>query len=155
MRLRRGLSLSLSLLDDWTLAVSNSSGVVVSDVSIFSASGMAIVELDGACGHTYRRVRVVPRGATRRLHDRLEPGHPPQRGLRARATRGGQHRPLVEDSTFSRGCDDYINIHTTIQTLHHSASAGLIVVSPRIVTTDPGRRTLQTGGTAARRRWPT
>ena len=112
---------------DWTLAISNSSGVVVEDVSIFSASGMAIVELDGACGHTYRRVRVMPRD-----------GYMIASNRDILHSADCEHGPLVEGCTFSRGCDDYINIHTTIQTLHHSASRGLIVVSPRIVTTDPG-----------------
>ena len=112
---------------DWTLAISNSSGVVVEDVSIFSASGMAIVELDGACGHTYRRVRVVPRDGYMIASNR---------DILHSADCG--YGPLVEHCVFSRGCDDYINIHTTIQTLHHSASKGLMLISPRIVTTDPG-----------------
>ena len=112
---------------DWTLAISNSSGCVVEDVSIFSASGMAIVELDGACGHTYRRVQVVPRDGYMIASNR---------DILHSADCG--HGPLVEGCILSRGCDDYINIHTTIQTLHHSASNGLIVASPRIVTTDPG-----------------
>ena len=110
----------------WTLAISNSSGIVVEDVSIFSASGMAIVELDGACAHTYRRVRVVPRD-----------GYMIASNRDILHSADCEHGPLVEQCTFSRACDDYVNVHTTIQTLHHSAK-GLILVSPRIVTTDPG-----------------
>ena len=53
--------------EDLTYVVANSSQILTEDVTIHSATGFAIVELDGACGHTYRRVRLI------RMQDEEDP----------------------------------------------------------------------------------
>jgi hypothetical protein len=91
-----------------TYVVANSSGVLTRDVTIHSATGFAIVELDGECGHVYRRVRLIRR-----------PGDDP---LLIASNADGFHSsdcakgPLIEDSELSNMMDDYMNIHSSLFT---------------------------------------
>ena len=54
-----GNMLTYSGRDWFTYTIGNSSAVTTEDVAIHSSSGFTIMELDGECGHIYRRVRVV------------------------------------------------------------------------------------------------
>ena len=109
-----------------TLCLANSSRVVVQDVAIHSASSFAITELDGACGHVYRRVKVVRRN-----------------GYLIASNRDVFHSidcqtgPLIEDSEFSRAADDYISVHSTTHVLTESAGGDMLLLAPRIATGSP------------------
>ena len=49
--------------DNFTIVLANSSGCTVGpDVTILTAPGFAITEIDGEGGHTYRRVRIGSHG---------------------------------------------------------------------------------------------
>jgi hypothetical protein len=109
-----------------TLCLANSSRVVVQDVAIHSASSFAITELDGECGHVYRRIKVVRRGGYNIASNR-DVFH----------SIDCQSGPLIEDSEFSRAADDYINVHSTTHVLTKSAAGDMVLLAPRIATGTP------------------
>ena len=89
---------------DWyTYTLANSSNVTTSDVTIHSSSGFTIVELDGECGHTYRRVNVVRReGYVVASNGDVFHSSDCARGA------------TIEDSIFEAALDDFYNVHTTV-----------------------------------------
>ena len=89
---------------DWyTYTLANSSNVTTFDVTIHSSSGFTIVELDGECGHTYRRVNVVRREGYM-IASNGDVFHSSD------CARGA----TIEDSIFEASLDDFYNVHTTV-----------------------------------------
>ena len=86
-----------------TYVVANSTAVVTEHVQIHSATGFAIVELDGECGHAYRHVSVTRR-----------------EGLMIASNADSFHSndcargPTIEHCEFAHMMDDYVNIHSTL-----------------------------------------
>jgi hypothetical protein len=89
-----------------TYVVANSSAVLTEHVTIHSATGFAIVELDGECGHTYRHVRVARRKEQQPLMiaSNADSFHSND------CARG----PTIEHCEFGHMMDDYINVHSTL-----------------------------------------
>ena len=89
---------------DWyTYTLANSSNVTTFDMTIHSSSGFTIVELDGECGHTYRRVNVVRReGYMIASNGDVFHSSDCERGA------------TIEDSIFEAALDDFYNVHTTV-----------------------------------------
>ena len=89
---------------DWyTYTLANSSNVTTSNVTIHSSSGFTIVELDGECGHTYRRVNVVRRDGYV-ISSNGDVFHSSDCATGA----------TIEDSIFEASLDDFYNVHTTV-----------------------------------------
>eukprot|EP01052_Picozoa_sp_SAG31_P029664 SAG31_NODE_2966_length_4842_cov_23.744676_3_plen_427_part_01 len=86
-----------------TYVVANSTRVVTEDVTIHGATGFAIQELDGQCGHVYRRVRIARRSGTDPLMiaSNADGFHSNSCGLGA----------LLDQCELSFMMDDYINVH--------------------------------------------
>ena len=88
--------------EDLTYVVANSSQIITEDVTIHSATGFAIVELDGACGHTYRRVRLI------RMQGEEDPLLIASNADAFHSNDCGRG-PLIEDCELSNMMDDYMN----------------------------------------------
>ena len=98
-----GTRVSFYVRGQYTYIVANSTRVLTQDVTIHGATGFAIVEVDGDCGHVYRRVRLIRR-----------PGDDP---LLIASNADGFHSnscakgALLEQCELSNMMDDYVNVH--------------------------------------------
>ena len=111
-----------------TYVVANSSAVLTKHVTIHSATGFAIVELDGECGHEYQHVRVGRREAEQPLMiaSNADSFHSND------CARG----PTIEHCEFGHMMDDFVNVHSTLfsltatsgQQMYLQMSRGLPVV---------------------------
>ena len=87
----------------FTYVIANSSRVITQDVAIHASGDMAVSEMDGEGGHTYRRLKVLARNG------RLVAGIAD--GLH---TSDLDHGSIVEDCHLSGLLDDYFNVQTTM-----------------------------------------
>ena len=83
--------------------VANSSAVLTQDVAIHAAGDMAIAEMDGAGGHTFRRVDLSPRNG-RIISSNADAFH--SSDMDTAATLDGCH--------FRAMLDDFLNFQTTL-----------------------------------------
>lgn len=102
--------------------ITNCGGMVLEDVTIWSAPSIAIFERGGAGGNTYRRVQVTPGptpagAAAPRLRSSVADG------LHSTDTARG---PLVEDCVFERMADDGIAVHSSYSLVLEPAAGGVI-----------------------------
>jgi hypothetical protein len=107
---RSGIPLSLKV-DDYvvgtirtgsSLRSENCSAMTYEDINIFSGPGAAVVEVHGAGGHVYRRVRCTRRPFTNRLH---------AFGADVFHLSGADRGPRLERCEAAYGADDTLNIH--------------------------------------------
>jgi len=92
---------------DWfTYTIANSSAVVTEDMHIFSSSGFTMMELDGDCGHTYRRVVVAPK-----------PGYMIASSADVFHSSDCMRGALIEDCRWETNLDDFVNAHSTVHIL--------------------------------------
>ena len=129
------------------MTIGNSSLCTLADVTILSAPGFAVTEIDGPGGHAYRRVRIGSHGA------QPAGSWPLLVGANADALHSVDVAtgPLVEACDFSGNCDAFVNSHSTLPVLYaprpHSpgaAAAGTdapaapgamtaLIIDPRLV----------------------
>ena len=96
------------------MTIANSSLCTLDDVTILSAPGFAVTEIDGPGGHAYRRVRIGSHGA------QPAGSWPLLVGANADALHSVdvEAGPLVEACDFSGNCDDFVNCHSTLHVLY-------------------------------------
>ncbi len=101
--------------------VANSSAVLTEDVAIHAAGDMAVQEMDGAGGHVYRRLQIVPRNG-RLISSNADAFHSSD------LDRG----PLLEDCHFKSMLDDFINIQTTMLFVMDVNATRVTLISPHV-----------------------
>lgn len=126
-----GDSLTYMLRQAHTVAIGNSSKVVMEDVTTLTTLGLNFYELDGDGGHTYRRINVT-RAPGYMIGSNADGFHSIDVGT----------GPHIVDSEISYTLDDIFNIHNTIHLLFprngsasESTSTGAdeaVLVNPRI-----------------------
>lgn len=94
-------------------------GMLLEDLTLYASPGMGILETGGEGGNTYRRVRLIRRPGTKRLHAGMADGF-----HSALVARG----PTIEDCEFSFNSDDMINLHGFFTLVCHRYSPRELVV---------------------------
>jgi hypothetical protein len=101
--------------------VANSSAVITQDVAVHAAGDMAVQEMDGAGGHTYRRLQIVPRNG-RLISSNADAFH----------SSDTDKGPLLEECHFKSMLDDFINIQTTLLFVMSVNGTRLQLISPHV-----------------------
>jgi hypothetical protein len=87
----------------FSYVVANSSDVVTQDVAVHAAGDMAVFEGDGGGGHTYRRLKVVPRNG-RLISSNADAFH----------SSDMERGPKLENCHFKSMLDDFFNFQSTL-----------------------------------------
>jgi hypothetical protein len=102
--------------------------MLLEDVDIYASPGMGILESGGPGGHTYRRIRLIRKPGTCRLHVGMADA------LHSRLLAKG---PTIEQCEFSFNSDDMVNLHGFFALACHRLSPRKFVL--RAMDYDPFR----------------
>ncbi|MBN1342331.1 MAG: right-handed parallel beta-helix repeat-containing protein [Phycisphaerae bacterium] len=95
--------------------------ITLEDATLYASPGMGILETGGQGGSTYRRVKLIRKPGTRRLHAGMADAF--HSALTARG-------PTIEECEFSFNSDDMINLHGFFTLVCHRYCPRKLVVFP-------------------------
>ena len=122
-----------------TYVVANSSRVISSGITIHAASWMAVMELDGECGHTFSDITIGRRYNADGTH---ADGYLVASNADAFHSADCAKGSTLTDSHFSYVLNDMMNVHSTVHVLYGDvATSSWYLIDPRVYafgTPNPG-----------------